>query len=71
MQAAEEISSATSVHIESSDGNGSRIQCRCGCVPNIMSLFEMAEKRAALKREREAARIKADDEAKLAKEMEK
>jgi len=70
MQAAEEISSATSVHIESSDGNGSR-KCRCGCVPNIMSLFEMAEKRAALKREREAARIKADDEAKLAKEMEK
>ena len=39
--------------------------------PNILSLFEMAEKRAALKREREAARIKADDEAKLEEEMEK
>jgi uncharacterized protein with PIN domain len=30
-------------------------RCSCGCVPNIKSLFEMAEIRSKLKREREAA----------------
>ena len=27
-------------------------RCRCGCVPNVMSLFEMAELRARRKKER-------------------
>lgn len=29
------------------------INCRCGCVPNIMSLFQMAELRARRRKERE------------------
>lgn len=42
--------------------------CRCGCIPNIMSLFQMA----ALRAERKAARKKAEAEAAaLAKESEK
>ena len=40
-------------------------------MPNILSLFEMAEKRAALKKERETAKAKADEESKLEKEKEK
>ena len=30
-------------------------RCRCGCVPNIMSLFEMAELRAKRRKERAEA----------------
>ena len=29
------------------------VNCRCGCVPNIMSLFQMAELRARRRKERE------------------
>ena len=29
------------------------MKCRCGCVPNIMSLFQMAELRARRRKERE------------------
>lgn len=38
----------TSVHVTSN----SRIKCRCGCVPDIMSLFEMAELRAKKRAEK-------------------
>lgn len=33
----------TNAHIENPGGNQ---RCKCGCVPNILSLFEMAEFRA-------------------------
>ena len=29
------------------------INCRCGCVPNVMSLFQMAELRAKRRKEKE------------------
>ena len=38
-------------HDDKSAGPGGK--CRCGCVPNILSLFEMAELRAKLRKERE------------------
>lgn len=31
------------------------VNCRCGCVPNIMSLFQMAELRAKRRKEKAAA----------------
>jgi hypothetical protein len=31
--------------------------CRCGCVPNFPSLFEMAERRARYRRDQENARL--------------
>ena len=50
-----EESSEESPHlIEHSGGNNSnsKIRCRCGCVPNIMSLFEMAALRAQKRKEK-------------------
>ncbi len=39
----------------SATSHDASVNCRCGCVPNIMSLFQMAELRAKRRTEKAAA----------------
>ena len=42
-------------NVEDKPFHDASINCRCGCVPNIMSLFQMAELRAKRRKEAKAS----------------
>jgi hypothetical protein len=56
LNVSETLASVHTSEIQHINGN-TRIKCKCGCVPDIMSLFEMAELRAK-KRAADALKLK-------------